>query len=73
MAAASCIPDGVDLESRIRPKDDASIILESRRGEEATLKHYRRALDRDLPEAVRDRVDKQYIAIQQVLQQLRAI
>jgi uncharacterized protein (TIGR02284 family) len=49
----------VDLETRIRPKDDPSILEECERGEQTTIKHYDHALECELPEEVRAVVERQ--------------
>lgn len=49
----------VDLETRIRPKDEHDILEDCRRGDEGTLKHYQHALDQDLPEEARMTVERQ--------------
>src|SRR5690242_13190304 len=42
-----------ELEASIRPKDDASFVVECVNGEENTLRHYEHALTEDLPAATR--------------------
>lgn len=49
----------VDLESRIRPKDEQEILEDCRRGDEGTLKHYQHALDNELPQEARMTVERQ--------------
>ncbi len=49
----------VDLETRIRPKDEHDILEDCRRGDEGTLKHYQHALDQELPEEARIAVERQ--------------
>ena len=49
----------VDLETRIRPKDEHDILEDCRRGDQGTLKHYQHALDQDLPEEARITVERQ--------------
>ena len=59
------------LEESIRPKDDASFIADCLTGEENTLRHYETALTRDLPVAVRPVVERQRLAVQSTLLDLR--
>jgi uncharacterized protein (TIGR02284 family) len=54
----------VDLETRIRPKDDRSFLEECRSGEEGTLKHFQHALAQDLPEDLRKMVELESRVIQ---------
>ena len=55
-------------------KDDAHAVLaECERAEEATLKSYGQALEKDLPSEVRATVTRQQIEIQQSHQRLRAL
>ena len=61
----------VDLETRIRPKDDRNILIECEKGDETTVKHYEHALAGDLPEGVIATVEKQLEAVQDVLDELR--
>lgn len=77
--AASAHESGVlhegwrQLEENIRPKDDASFITDSLTGEENTLRHYETALTRELPVAVRPVVERQRLAVQETLLELRGI
>jgi len=61
------------LEERIRPKDDRSFIVECERGEENTLRHYEQALTKDLPPVARAIVERQRLAVQEALLELRSI
>jgi uncharacterized protein (TIGR02284 family) len=54
----------VDLETRIRPKNEHDILEDCRRGDEGTLKHYGHALDQELPEEARAAVERQRSAIE---------
>lgn len=61
----------VDLETRLRSKDDHEIRMECANGEEATLKHYERAVDQNLPDDVRLIVERQFNEVQATVKQLR--
>jgi uncharacterized protein (TIGR02284 family) len=65
-------PGWVDLEARIRPKDDGSFAAECQRGEEGTAKHYRHALEQELPPEVRAVVERQFRAVEQTIERLAA-
>lgn len=62
-----------ELEERIRPKDDASFLAECQEGEENTLRHYERALAKDLPVPVRPMVERQRLSVQEALLELRSV
>jgi uncharacterized protein (TIGR02284 family) len=61
------------LEESIRPKNDASFIANCLTGEENTLRHYETALTRELPVAVRPVIERQRLAVQETLLELRSI
>jgi uncharacterized protein (TIGR02284 family) len=62
-----------ELEVSIRPKDDATFLVECERGEENTLRHYEHALTEELPATVRSAVERQRLAIEQTLLALRGV
>jgi uncharacterized protein (TIGR02284 family) len=59
-----------ELEERIRPKDDASVLAECERGEQNTLRHFEFALTQELPDDVRPAVERQRLAIEEALLEL---
>jgi hypothetical protein len=61
----------VDLEQRLRPKDDYEILQECIVGDTGTLKHYDHALAQDLPPSVRSFVEEQRTAVERDLIFLR--
>jgi uncharacterized protein (TIGR02284 family) len=61
----------VDLEARIRPKTERDILEDCQRGDEGTLKHYRHALDQELPEQARIVVERQRSTIQNDINMLQ--
>jgi len=63
-------PGWVDLETRLRSKDDGEIRRECAEGEEETRRHYERAVDQNLPDDVRLIVERQFNEVQATLQQL---
>ena len=60
-----------ELETSIRPKDDASFLADCEAGEENTLRHYEHALTLDLPAEARSVVERQRLAVQTALLELR--
>ncbi len=63
----------VDLETRIRPKDQHDLLLDCMRGDEGTLKHYDHALQQALPDDARRLVETQRTQIQADLEYLSGI
>lgn len=60
----------VDLETRIRPKSEQEILENCRQGDGGTLKHYRHALDQELPDEARLVVERQHKQIQSDIESL---
>ena len=54
----------VDLETRIRPKNEHDILEDCLRGDEGTLKHYDHALALEFPQQARTVVERQRTTIQ---------
>lgn len=61
----------VDLETRVRPKDDKTLIAECERGEQATVEHYRRALSRELPAETRRVIERQFHEVEEIVDDLK--
>jgi uncharacterized protein (TIGR02284 family) len=61
----------VDLEQRIRPKDDAEIIRNCADGDEGSLIHYARALNLPFEEDVRATLRRHEAAIRGAVEHLR--
>jgi uncharacterized protein (TIGR02284 family) len=62
-----------ELEASIRPKDDRTLVDECIQGEENTLRHFEQALTRDLPPPIRPVVERQRLAVQEALLELRSV
>ena len=62
-----------ELETTLRPKDDATLLAECQTGEQNTLRHYEQALKRDLPAGVVPVVEQQRAAVAQTLADLSRI
>ncbi|MDQ2711530.1 MAG: PA2169 family four-helix-bundle protein [Acidobacteriota bacterium] len=54
----------VDLETRIRPKDQSELLRDCINGDQGTLKHYLHALEQDLNEGMRSTVERQRAAVE---------
>lgn len=50
----------INLKSAITGKDEAAVIAECERGEDAAIKSYEEALEEDLPSDIRSLVERQY-------------
>ena len=61
-----------ELEASIRPKADPEFMAEVADGEESGLKHYDHALAMELPDEVRQLLEKQRQAMQRAVAQFRA-
>jgi uncharacterized protein (TIGR02284 family) len=62
----------VDLEQRLRPKEDQELLQECILGDTGTLKHYDHALAQDLPPSIRSIVEGQRAAVERDLDSLRS-
>jgi uncharacterized protein (TIGR02284 family) len=62
-----------ELETGLRPKDDATLLAECQTGQENTLRHYDQALRRELPAGVLPVVEQQRAAVAQALADLGRI
>ncbi|HEY1339784.1 MAG TPA: PA2169 family four-helix-bundle protein [Bryobacteraceae bacterium] len=62
-----------DLEESSRPKSDALFLKECETGEENTLRHYEQALTVDLTPRIRAVVERQRLAVQETLLELRSV
>ena len=60
-----------ETEAGIGDRDDASFLAECETFEEDALRHYERALSKDLPVPVRPIVDRHRLAVQETLLDLR--
>lgn len=63
----------INLKAAITGKDDGAIISECERGEDFAKDRFRKALDADLPAAVRTAVERQYVQVQQAHDHIRSL
>jgi len=60
-SAAGAVHRGwVDLRSKITDQNDSAVLKECERGEDVAVESYQQALDKDLPEPIREVVERQY-------------
>jgi len=64
-------PGWYELEKGIHRREDDALLAEAERGEENTLRHYDHALTRELPPPIRTMLDRQRLAVQETLLDLR--
>lgn len=63
----------VDIRSAIMGKDDAAVLAECERGEDVAKSSYKKALEKDLPPAIRMIVERQYQGVLQHHDTVRAL
>jgi uncharacterized protein (TIGR02284 family) len=63
----------INLKAAVTGKDDDAIIAECERGEEAAVKSYEDALEKDLPADIQAIVERQYRGTLQNLDKVRAL
>ncbi|MEH6564932.1 MAG: PA2169 family four-helix-bundle protein [Halopseudomonas sp.] len=63
----------VDLKSMITGKDDEAILNECERGEDVAKKSYREALEKNLPEDIRQVVQRQYDGVLRNHDQIKSL
>jgi uncharacterized protein (TIGR02284 family) len=63
----------VDIKSAIMGKDDAAVLAECERGEDVAKSSYQKALEKDLPPAIRAIVERQYQGVLQHHDRVRAL
>ena len=71
--AASLHRGWMDIKSAVTGGDDASIITECERGEDSAVKTYSDALGKDLPAGVRPVVERQFAAVREAHDRIRAL
>jgi uncharacterized protein (TIGR02284 family) len=63
----------VDIKAAIMGKDDAAVLAECERGEDVAKSSYQKALEKDLPPAIRVIVERQYQGVLQHHDRVRAL
>lgn len=63
----------VDLKSMITGKDDKAVLNECERGEDVAKKNYKEALEKGLPEDVRQLVQRQYEGVLRNHDQIKSL
>lgn len=63
----------VDVKAAVTNRSDHAILVECERGEDAAKKHYREALEKDLPADIREVVERQYKGVLENHDKIRAL
>jgi uncharacterized protein (TIGR02284 family) len=63
----------VAMKDKLTGSSDRAILEETERGEDIALKHYRKALEAELPPQVRNLVERQYAGVERNHAQVRAL
>jgi uncharacterized protein (TIGR02284 family) len=63
----------INIKSAVSSGDEGSILEECERGEDSAVNEYRQALEQELPPSIRNVVQRQYFAIQQAHDRVRAL
>jgi uncharacterized protein (TIGR02284 family) len=63
----------ITLKSKLATYPDKVILEETEKGEDSAMAHYRRALERELPDTVRDVVARQYEGVKRNHLQVRTL
>lgn len=63
----------INIKSAVTGKDDAAILTEAERGEDAAVKNYESALKKDLPPNIRQMVQRQYEGVVQNRDRVRTL
>src|SRR2546429_10016233 len=71
-SAAGALHRGwINLKSAVTRGDDHAILAECERGEDSAVEEYKKTLDRNLPEPVRDVIARQYSEIKNAHDRIR--
>lgn len=71
--AAALHRSWIDIKSVVTGRDEAAIIGECERGEDATVKAYEQALTSALPQDLRAVVERQFVKIKEAHDQIRSL
>ena len=63
----------INIKSAVTGEDDGAIISECERGEDAAVKNYEEALKEDIPNNVREIVERQFTQVKEAHERLRAL
>lgn len=63
----------METKGALTGDDDAALVSEAERGEDTALRRYQEALDTELPQEIRARVQRQYTEVRQAHDRVRAL
>jgi uncharacterized protein (TIGR02284 family) len=72
-AAAALHRSWTDIKAGLTGRDEAAIISECERGEDAALRAYRKALEAELPDSIRGVVERQFLEVKDAHDHIRSI
>jgi uncharacterized protein (TIGR02284 family) len=72
-ASAALHRSWVDIKAGLSGRDEASVIAECERGEDAAVRVYQKALDSELPDDLRIIVQRQFLEVQEAHDHLRSL
>jgi uncharacterized protein (TIGR02284 family) len=72
-ASAALHRSWMDIKAGLTGRDEASVIAECERGEEAAIRSYQKGLDSELPDDLRMIVQRQLVEVQQAHDHIRSL
>jgi len=72
-AAAALHRSWMDIKAGLTGRDEASVIAECERGEDAAISSYQKALDSELPDDLRMIVQRQFVEVQEAHGHIRSL
>ena len=72
-ASAALHRGWMDVKATLTGRDEAAIIAECERGEDAAVKAFRKGLDSDLPSGIRVLVERQFLEIKDAHDHIRSL
>ncbi|MBI3951100.1 MAG: PA2169 family four-helix-bundle protein [Acidobacteria bacterium] len=63
----------INIKSAVTGQDEEAVIAEAERGEDAAVKNYQEALNKDLPADLRVLIERQYMQIKEAHDRVRAL
>jgi uncharacterized protein (TIGR02284 family) len=63
----------INIKSAVTGEDESAIITECERGEDAAVKNYEEALKEDIPQNVREIIERQFTQVKEAHDRIRAL
>jgi uncharacterized protein (TIGR02284 family) len=71
--AAALHRSGLDIKAGLTGRDEAAVIAECERGEDAAIRAYQKGLDSDLPNDLRMIVERQFLEVKDAHDHIRSL